>query len=208
MQGLRGFATAKFLDTAEHLLTASQNTLDWQHHESLVRFALSGDILASLQDLSGLQHDILQNGEAVSQVWEDGVDRCVMPSPRVFVLDPIRCTGSEYLFGEDAVDLKYKVMHFYAPDRINYELASNSRSKTAAMFCCHVLDDPVTDWTYSDDDVLPASMQSDLKGNTNFRPSDGPPPKERVFRTHESSSADQQEQWKDVAFIAEKRRRI
>ncbi|OQV15943.1 hypothetical protein BV898_09865 [Hypsibius exemplaris] len=197
LDGLQGFASTDFLDVARQLLAAAQSNKEWQKNDSLIRFTLSGDILVSVQDLSGLQHDIMQNGEAVSQIWADGVDRCVMPSPRVFILDAQKNTGCEYVFSEEALNLKYKILHSYSPDRIQYRAGKSATSQTPSVFTCKVSDDPATDWSYADADVLPASLLSDLKGETNFRPSDGPAPRNRIFRAHNLSHAEEREKWKE-----------
>ena len=66
--GLFGYASVDFIEFADVLVTKATESSHWQKNESLLKFALSGEILATCQDLSGIKHDVLQNGETVHQV--------------------------------------------------------------------------------------------------------------------------------------------
>jgi hypothetical protein len=206
---LQGFASPDLINTAQFLLAAAEKDKDWQQNDWLTKFALTGDIVCSVQDLSGLQNDILENGEVVRQVWEDGRDRSVMPNPRVFVVDPIDQSGFEYFFAEEALALKYKILYHYSRNKIHYnreKIVQGERRTKPKMFSCRLTDEPLADWKYAEAEVLPASLLSDLKGNTNYRSSDGPAPREGRFRAPKLSSAEQEELCRNVIFVAKRHR--
>ncbi|GAV06598.1 hypothetical protein RvY_16561-2 [Ramazzottius varieornatus] len=203
--GIFSYASPEFVEFADMLVTKATEDSGWQRNEALLKFALSGEILATCQDLSGIKHDILQNGEAVHQVWEDKVDRCVMPSPRVFVIDPEDKTGNEYLFGEQAVALKYKIVSHHIPNkRCRYPDSTLPIVIQKECFGCSISDEPLGEWCYTDRDVLPAALLSDLKGTTDYRAADGSAPRDRAFRYRNESSETVVERWKKVLFVPER----
>ena len=131
-----------------------------------------------------------------------------MPHPRVFVIDPDDKTGTEYLFGEQAVALKYKIVSHYIPNkRCRYPDSTLPKAIQKECFGCSISEEPLGDWSYTDRDVLPAALLSDLKGTTDYRKTDGSAPRDRAFRYRNESSETVAERWKKVLFVPERIRR-
>lgn len=205
LSGLKNYPTENFIGAAKAILVRAAADLEWRTKKTWSQFSAADDIAATFFDLGGIKHEVSRNGD-VTLRRNEGQDMCVLPNPRIFVLDQSNDGGKEYIFGEEAVALKYQVMNYYHPKPIKYE-ARNLKTRRPYGCVCSVSEEPIGKWQYQEPDLLPEVMRSSLTDSAGCRTKDPSSLGGRLFRGPRPSSEEEKDFRRKIEFIPQKRKK-
>ncbi|XP_055341014.1 LOW QUALITY PROTEIN: uncharacterized protein LOC129590065 [Paramacrobiotus metropolitanus] len=199
--GLIGYPSHSQISFAKQVCAAIKENLNWHRTCSWTRFICCGERVAEVWDLSGAKYTVSESGETKTESAQNTKDGNDLPAPRMFIVSEANRSGSEFVFGEEAISLKYKVLHLNSGDRVR--VSGNATQNIQGSFECEITDEVQTEWEYEKPHLLPEELLSDVRALAGAWKKNVAESKDVRFRFHTTKSSARSEQWKKVLFVSE-----